>query len=423
MLSRPKLRLLAVPALVIFSVACGPRSRPQTGKSVAGPEETRTFSAVLFPYIPDAAHDDFAGLVQTLTEMFEAQNPDIDLQLTMNPDMNLYDAGELATLLGSGVGSYDMVELDTILLGDLVAGGLVQALPFSVNDWGLLNTAVSSAQVASTLYGVPTYLCGNYVYSWDPKLAAVDTGQELIDLLSSEPDPADTPLVGDFAGSWTLPALYVDSWADTHDNVPIDVSSAYALPLDPSTMGIFPAEVGLCGPNGGPCLDGTYKDNTLAETVFGQRKANGFVGYSERLFFILEAAGGDVTLPHVISAPIGTGSNPVMFVDALVLNRACTGQCATDAETFARFMSSLEVRNLIAFSQDVGPDAFPRYLLQALQGFYTSSPGSDNVIYQQLYPFVQLAEPFPNTGFPEARQQLNPALEAALTGSVPETHR
>lgn len=412
-------------ALAIFAVlgahSCASRPEGAPRPATAAAAEAaggRTFTAVLFPYIPDSGHDGFASLIATLESWFEAANPDIDLQITMDPNMDLYDPATLATLLGSGPGSFNMVELDTLLLGDLVAQNQVQPLPFGVGNLGLLPTAVAAAQVGGTVYGVSTYLCGNYIYSWDSGISGVDTGQGLIDFLTQHPDPAATALIGNFDGSWTLPSLYVDAWADTHSNDPAQVAAAYNLPLDNPTMSIFTPVVDLCGDSGGPCLAGTYKDNTAAETLFAHDQANGFVGYSERLYFILEARGGNIALPSVISAPLGVDSHPVIFVDALVLNPACTGQCAADAETFSTFMSSLQVRNLIAFSGDVSPTTFPRYLLQALASFYTSPPGNQNLIYQQLYPFVQQAQALPNQGFPQARLQLNPALEQALTGGA-----
>ena len=407
---------LALLLAVVGSLACADRIQPPrvlTATETAAAGE-RPFAAVLFPYIPDSGGDDFSTLISTLEGWFEAANTEIDLELTMDPNMDLYDFSTLATLLGDGPDSTNMVEIDTLLLGELVSQGLVQPLPFLVGDFGLLATAIAAAEVNSTTYAVPTYLCGNYIYSWDSSVAGVGTGQELVDFLNQHPDPTATALTGNFKGSWTLPSFYVDAWADTHSNDPRQVATSYDLPLDQDTMSIFPAVVDLCGSDGGLCLSGAYKDNTGAETLFAQDKANGFVGYSERLFYILEARGGNVALPWVISAPMGVDSNPVMFVDGLVLNPNCTGQCASDAATFSAFMSSLDVRNLIAFSEDVSPRTFPRYLLQALESFYTSAPANQNLIYQQLLPFVQASQALPNEGFPQARLALDPALEAAL---------
>jgi thiamine pyridinylase len=63
---------------------------------------------------------------------------------------------------------------------------------------------------------------------------------------------------------------------------------------------------------------------------------------TERLFFIRKANPG-LPLPQVISVPLGAGTHPVVFVDALVLNAHCTGDCLGDAQTFSEFMSTPEV--------------------------------------------------------------------------------
>ena len=388
--------------------------------------EKRKFTAVLFPYIPDSGEDDFASLKSALKTRFEAANPEINLEITMDQDQDLYDFATLATLLGTGKGSADMVELDTLVLGELVSRKLLKPLPFSINNLGLLPAALAAANVNSTFYAVPTYVCGNYIYSWNKNIRLVKTGQGLIDFLTQDPSSPAQALVGNFKGSWTLSSLYVDAWADTHTNDPDNVKESYGAdipdneiwehPLDEETMNVFAQMGGLCGDSGGPCLDGDYRGNNLAETLFAQHQANGFLGYSERLFFILKARGGDSTLPYVISAPLGKNSNPVMFVDALVPNPSCTGQCAMDAESFSRFMSSLEVRNLIAFSEDVSSNRNPRYLLQALASFYTSAPGNQNPIYRQLAPFVMESQAMPNQRFAQGRMRLWPNLVIRLGG-------
>jgi hypothetical protein len=111
---------------------------------------------------------------------------------------------------------------------------------------------------------------------------------------------------------------------------------------------------------------------------------------------------------------MGAGSHPTMFVDAITFNPACTGQCLADAQTFAMFMSSVPTRNLIAFSQDVGASATPRYLIQANGRFYSSQPAASDPAYQAYYPIVQASVAYPNQGFVPVRQAMDTALRAAL---------
>lgn len=396
-------------------------STPTGTSTPAGDQAARRpLDAVLFGYIPDAGGDGFAGLRARLEQDFEAANPEIDLRLVIDENVDLYDlsaSGQLATYFGTGEGSADVLELDMVLLADLVANGWVAPARVELPD------AVPSAQEAvlldGTRYGTPTYLCGNFIYSRAPELESADDANELLQILGKAAGPGAPPLIGNYAGSWTLPSFYLDAWADGHDNAPAAVQTAYPLPLDDLTVAPLRALTGACSSSGkNPCMDKTYKDNTEAELAFAQGRAGGFVGYSERLHYIVAAA-PSAALPKVVSAPMGNGSKPILFADALVTSAKCTGTCRDDADAFITFMTAVERRQLIAFSQDVPPDApggvIPRYLLQARSSFYTAEPAASNPIYTALQPVVtSKGRSFPNEGFPAARSDLNRALTDAL---------
>jgi thiamine pyridinylase len=409
---------------VLIAAACAttpPAARPAASRTVgasASPSQSAvaqtSFKLVLFPYIPDSADDNFKSLIQRLEAGFEAQNPNIDLQVIIDVNMNLYDfapGGTLDTLLGNGAGAAQVVEVDTLLMGTLTANKWVQ--PVRLSNPGVLPVAWQAATVGGVAYGVPTYLCSNVIYSFS-SVAGAANGTNLVALLSAV-RPGVTPLVGNYNGSWTLPSFYVDAWADTNGSARI--AASYDLPLDQKTMGFFPSIVNSCATDSrNPCLDGSYSD-TQAETLFATGKANGFIGYTERLFYIRSANKG-APLPFVMTDPIGGGSHPVMFVDSLVFNPNCTGSCLTTAQAVATYMSSLAVRNLIAFSQDGPQGTLPRYLLQASQGFYVAEPAASDPMYKAYLPIVQAAQPFPNAGFPQARTALNTALNAWFSGGT-----
>lgn len=410
---------LALALLLPLLVAC-----PSTPASTKGPEpaqaQRRSLDAVLFGYIPDAGGDGFAGLRATLERDFETLHPEIDLRLVIDADVDLYDlaaSGQLATYFGSGPGSADVLELDMVLLADLVANGWLAPARLEVPE--LVASAQEAVTLDGTRYGTPTYLCGNFIYSRAPQLEQADDASELLEILADAAGPGVPPLIGNYAGSWTLPSVYLDAWADGHDNAPASVQTAYPLPLDEATVAPLRALTGSCASVGkNPCLDKTYKDNSKAELAFAQGQAGGFVGYSERLYYIIEAD-PSAPLPNVVSAPMGDGNKPILFTDALVTSANCTGPCRDDADLFITFMSELEQRQLIAFSQDVPAEAAagvtPRYLLQALGSFYTAEPAASNPIYRALQRTVTSnSRSFPNQGFPKARGDLNRALTDAL---------
>ncbi|ADO68874.1 conserved uncharacterized protein [Stigmatella aurantiaca DW4/3-1] len=379
----------------------------------------RPFKAVLFPYIPDSANDQFASLIQTLTKNFKEQHPDIDLTIVMDQNMDLYDlsdGGTLNQLLGPAPAAAQVVEVDTLLLGSLVTKNWIG--PVSMGNPGVLETAWNAATIDNTAYGIPTYLCSNVVYSRSAAIKAATGGSSLFSILT-QMDPSKAPLVANYKGSWTLPGTYVDAWADTN---PGALTPAYNLPVDPATMAVFKPIVSSCAKlsptstPSNPCLDGQLKKPGAAAQVFATQKANGFMGYTEELFNILSNSG---PLPPLtaISAPLGVGTRPVIFVDALVFNSNCTGPCLADAQAFAAFMSDTRVRSLIAFSQDAPKVSIPRYLLQANKAFYEVQPAASDAMYQQFLPIVHSAQPFPNQGFPEHKTALGDAVQQALTPS------
>lgn len=413
-------RCIALVAALLWSACATSTPRPSVTADVQPAPGVTPVTAVLFGYIPDAANDGFASLTKELSQRFESATQ-IPAQITIDSNLNLYDfeaGGELSKLLGNSDGAVDVVEVDTLLLGTLVANKWIQQLNFQPPD-GILPSAMQAATVNSVVYGIPTYLCTNVIYAYDAGLTAVQNGNDLLSFLIGL-SPGDIPLVGNYAGSWTLPGTYLDAWADT--NGTSGLAGAYLPPVDGMTMSTFDSLVESCMPNPtiNPCLDGTYSSGSCAETAFATSMANGFVGYTERLFYILTV--NPTAQPYLISAPLGDGSDPVMFVDALVVNPNCTGVCLENATRFIQFMSQVSTRNLIAFSQDAksqtNPSPIPRYLLQANEGFYQGSPASQDPYYPQFWTILQNAAPFPNQGFPQDRKNLGKAIKAWGTGST-----
>ncbi|MFY2558075.1 extracellular solute-binding protein [Corallococcus terminator] len=394
-------RALLCPVVLVLS-ACSESPDPT-------PTPPRPLKAVLFPYIPDAAGDGFASLKQRLEADFERAHTDIDLDIVFDSNLDLYDldeGGTLNQLLGQGTGAAQVVEVDTLILGSLASKGWIQPVPVEA---GASHPAAEEAvRISGASYGVPTYLCTYVVYSNSPQLRTATDGASLVRILS-DVAPGKRPLAVNFDGSWTLPSSYLDAWADTHPGTAL--STAITLPLDSPTVASFKTVVDSCSlqQDVNPCLDGTYDGNTVAEEAFATEQANGFMGYTERLFFIRQARPTQ-RLPEVISVPLGTGSAPAVFVDALVLNASCTGACAEDARAFTTFMSDPEVRGLIAFSEDAPLGTSPRYLLQANRAFYQQEPARSDPMYQRFEPLLNGARPYPNQGFPENRRAMQAAL-------------
>ncbi|RKG69943.1 hypothetical protein D7V80_07175 [Corallococcus sp. CA054B] len=398
-------RALICPAVLVLS-ACSESSDPD-------PTPKRPLKAVLFPYIPDSAGDGFARLEQRLESDFEAAHPDIDLDVVFDANLDVYDldeGGTLNQLLGTGTGAAQVVEVDTLILGSLAEKKWIQPVALEA---GVVHAAAEEAvSIGGEKYGVPTYLCTYVVYSRTTNIRSATDSASLARILR-EASPGKRPLAANLNGSWTLPSSYIDAWADTHPGDAL--ASAVSLPLDSATVSAFADVVDSCSLEAGvnPCLDGSYADNTVAEVAFAQEQANGFMGYTERLFYILQSQ-PSMPLPEVISVPLGAGSAPAVFVDALVLNANCTGTCAEDARAFTSFMQDPGTRSLIAFSEDGPQGTRPRYLLQANRAFYQQEPARSDPMYKQYEALLSGARPYPNQRFPENRKALQAALLEAL---------
>src|SRR4051812_16244727 len=408
----PMLRRALFCAVLLAASAC------VTSQPTSPAEHPRQLKAVLFPYIPDSAGDNFASLKRRLEHDFEQLHKDIDLDIVLDENIDLYDptvGGALAKPPGEGPTVAQVVETDTLPLGTLQPKGWIQPGPKQAGD--AFPAAWQAATIDGKSYGTPTYLCTNVVYSGSPSIHSATDGQSLVRTLK-DLGPDKIPLATNYSGSWTMTAAYMDGWADTNsaDRLP----EALALPLDSQTLSVFDQVVRSCarGSNTNPCLDGTFKDNTKAEEAFASGQANAFMGYTERLFFIRKANSA-LPLPQVISVPLGAGSHPVVFVDALILNAHCTGTCATDAQAFSEYMSTPEVRGIIAFSLDAPQGSLPRYLLQASQSFYESPQARSDPMYPQYTAIVRGAKAYPNRGFPEGRKALQTAIQQSLQGQPP----
>ena len=73
--------------------------------------------------------------------------------------------GMTSTYLDSGPDAYDVLEVDTIMLGEIVDTGKLQQLDsiFAVNDDIYPPSAVESVKIDSKLYGVPTLQCASFM--------------------------------------------------------------------------------------------------------------------------------------------------------------------------------------------------------------------------------------------------------------------
>lgn len=372
----------------------------------AADDGRKPLRVALFPYIPDAAGDSYAKMLSRVEKEFEAENPSVDLILKPMTDDGFYEMEKLTEWLTNDPngGGYHLVEVDTLLLGDLVNANLAAEWqsPPNASDW--LPAGFKGVNVGGKVYGVPHWLCGHFIFARDKKITKAKTVTGLLKALNSA-DPAVPNIAGVLTGSWNMPALYLDAWVDTYG--PQNVVSAISTNLDAAVIRSFKLFSRQCEATGkNPCLDGTFgDDNDLSAKQFAEGKADAFFGYSERLNFILRRGPGGARL-HLASAPLGEGKRPLLFVDAFVMRRDCDASCREAATKFAAYMNRPQTHEWVLMSLDAGASAVPRYLLPATRSAYKTSRVRRDRYYRTLRKEIEGGHAYPVSGLPAVRKKM-----------------
>jgi thiamine pyridinylase len=403
----------------LFSVvAC---STYRGGISAPSGQETPTQRSVLrvalFPYIPDAGGDQYASLMSYIERGFELKYPNIDLVLRpINQADDFYDLDSLRKWLTASEAAerFDLIEVDSVLLGDLVAAGLISPWkgPMDTQDWHPV--ATEAVRVNDAFYGIPHLLCGHFIITRNKGVAAARNLHELTAALRALPN--DSPdLVGNMVGSWNVPSLFLDLWEDSYPGR----STAYALhwPLETKRLQEFKELSALCQSKGtNPCLDGTFADDkhpALAAEKFARGEADALLGYSERLFFVLATA-KDSSPMYITAAPMGNGNYPVLFTDAFVLRREASDDVAAAARLFATFMNSRAVQEAVMTSADVSKKVPSRYLIPATKSAFDAPRLRNDPFYREIWKAIKRAVPFPTSGFLTVRKEIRDKIVAFL---------
>jgi thiamine pyridinylase len=378
----------------------------------------------IYPYIPDAAGDQLSALKARIEADFEQSHPNVDL--VVNPPCfqdDFYDpAGIIRSLKGEGDCAYDVIETDTAILGELVASGAVRPWPqlpggISFHPAGL---SASKPHQQQELYGVPHWLCNHFIMSRSESVRQARTAAALVQALAALGTPEPGTAV-DMLGSWNLPSLYLDGWADRNGGEALR-SAVTTASYDPAVLESMHAFVRTCASGGtNPCIDGTYhadENFDLPAQLFAQGKVDSTLGYSERLHTIIKnlPAGASASAIKISSAPLGEGSNPILFTDSYFLSAKCTGDCEKAALEFTAYMSQPDTFEWILMSEDA-PEAgrVPRYLLPATLDAYEAPKVRADPFYPVLAAETRNGVPFPNGGLLNIRKQMEADIKAVLS--------
>jgi hypothetical protein len=360
-------------------------------------------------------------MVQRLTREFQAAHPDVLANIVMDPAVDIYSFSNLQGTVFTA-GGYDVVEIDTVFLQWLKDGGMIS--PVAITGDQPFPVGLQAATLNGQVFGVPSWLCSDFLFSTSPKVETVKTFDQLRGYIdSAQPQRG---IVGDFNGTWTIPALYLQSYIQNHPGG--SPTGALTAPIDAASVSRMTRFGGYCNPEpANDCINNFFhsEPDGSVEKAFDAGYAVNDLGFSERSFYI---ALYQSVHKRLYLTPLPWGTDPavprMVYSDAFVVNKlACAGTCASDANTFAAFMTSAVVKKEIALSADLPSGDPSRHLIVATKPFFDDPAIKSDPFYSKLLEFLQ-SNPVPyTTGFnPRSQYQLLsglcPALKAQQAGWV-----
>jgi len=373
--------------VTICLVTCVTISTPHS--SAAHDAGRRSLTVALYPYVPERAE-----MYWAIEQAFEDAHPSIDVRFV---DIGAYYySGQLIESLEQK--KVDVVEVDTVFLHDLVTRKLIDPLPDDVAPKDqFLPVAATAAVMDGKLYGAPHWVCGNFLFfrKDDPETNRFRTVDSIDDLerLIGHPLAPEQSILVDLRGSSTLGEKYLDALLDTYETPGEALKHLSDGPPDAKALQSLNRIYALCP--GGLCdSDKHHEFSEFYPRQFAERRCRAFLGYSERLHFVVshflngiredqsavgkiefvwrddtssyEAVGGD-DIDVVPATLADDGAVTLTWVDILSIRHGLNDQARHDAIEFIRFATGPELS-----SQFLIPDYghAPRYLLPARESAY-----------------------------------------------------
>ena len=389
---------------------------PGTHSIVLAGGPTRALNVLLYPYLPTDPGQGLLPMQALYAEYFASVgDPSVMYNIVINTtgDYDIYTPANYPDLYGA-IG-FDVIEADMVMLADLITGNYVRPITgLTASDYwpGALEAASLSTSTGAHVWGVPHWMCTDFVFGTDSRLDSVSTLAELRTYYSAI-GPTDPELISDLTGSWTLFTLYINTYFDIYGYVHPALEAHIGGYDDPTAVAAFTPDAAVitnmlaysefCDSSGtNDCVNGVYH---AAAAGYVPAKFGGgagafptYAGFAEQSFYILSAAPAATTF-YAVEAPYGPNNESVMFADAFTANAATCpagGACAGDAQRFFSHANDTALLNAITYSQDLGPGAAPRRLLPASQAFWSQSGIASDHLYSAFRPAVSSAHGFPN---------------------------
>lgn len=374
-----------------------------------------TLKIAPFPYLPDSVGDEYKSLFEFIKHEFEIIYPNINLQLRpLNISDGFYNMETLSQWLSSDGNGYDIVEIDSVLLGDIVSAGLISPQLVMLNNLSdYYSAAIDAVQFNQVIYAYPHLMCAIFLFTRDDQATQATTIDQLVNALGDTPTN-NYRLVGNLDSSWALPGRLIDSHqgsSNSQFNVAAFALHAYENISFESVRKLARLCDRIEGEN--HCLDGTFDNNPdMPAILFAHKQAKALFGYSEQLSIILKnASPDDYHNIKVIPFPSGNIHNqPLFSTDAYVFRRNMSNEILNAARSFVKFMATPRMQAAIVASGDSPySNTVPRYLLPISKNAYNEPLLINNRFYQHFFRNLT-GFSMPTIGFLNTRKQLQAAL-------------
>lgn len=387
------------------------------GTLVFNGQQTRVLNVSLYPYIPNVPGTTFENLVNHVVQTYQQQNPLVLLNAVMNQqDVDIYSFTALPGLLGNQ--GFNVIELDTVFLSYLVNLGLIN--PAQISGDQPLAQAQAGSTITGQLWGVPSWLCTNFIYSGNGSITQVTNLSQLLNFLAQMPN-TKPQLVGDFNGSWNLPSMYINGYVQTYGYG--QISQAMTMPPDPTVITNIAQFTDTCAYNNiNNCTNNFFHNqpNGTTEQVFATGNASDDMGFSEQSFYV-NFNGWNASL-YVTVAQWGQQNQPLLYSDTFVTSKATcpsASQCASDATAFTTLMTGAAMKTYIVTTQDLPAGSPWRTLLVATQPFYSQPEIMNNALYQQFTRVFSNGQAYPNSFTAAVQDSMGTQICAALKAQRP----
>ncbi len=386
--------------VLVFCISCPVNAicTSEFSDTLMEDEQNLSLSVALYPFITDVNKDKNTYLLSLMKQKFQQENPSINLTLSMSEKYDCYNLSNLPEIFSEN--GPQLVEVDLSLLGYLADNGYLTPYRDPSLKENILPQALSAGTYLNETYSIPTYICSQFLFSRDKTIMNIHNVTELSQIMQNHSSEYGRMIAGDFQGGgmWMLPMLYVFAYTDNSDYRK-KLEAIYG-PVNKTSILTMAQTMNWCSANGtNDCLNGYFYSHSPTK-VFVTNTSYTYNGFSENLYH-MQKTDPDIS-PYIISTPYGSGQNPLIWVDGLVINQnACDDQCMENAGKFIKYYNSLETKNLIAFSEDAYIPSPPRYILPATQDFYETKRVLTDSNYMKFYTAIKSAESFPSSGIAE----------------------